>query len=109
MSDERLTRWRDATRNALDASPDQLNERLRSLVEERIEMMRSLRESPPVGELSAELADELTAAERDLAQALGALQSGMRKRVEELRRSQEAARNYRQPASNHPAFVSKSV
>jgi len=109
VSEPRLVRWLEATRQLLARSPVERLEALDGLCAERAALMGSLASDPPAGGIAPELARELERAEAALGQALAELRGELVERIEALRSARQAASGYRPTTLGLPAFVSRSV
>ncbi len=109
MDDPRLVDWLKLTRQALEASKEELAQTLQQVSSGRAELQRSLEESPPSSAPGEELARELEQAEAELEHLVAGVREQLEARLAELRKLQSGTAGYRPARSNTPAFVSKSV
>ncbi len=109
MDDPRLVDWLKLTRQALEASKEELAQTLQQVSSGRAELQRSLEESPPSSAPGKELAHELEQAEAELERLVAGVREQLEARLAELRKLQSGTAGYRPARSNTPAFVSKSV
>ncbi len=109
MDDPRLVDWLKLTRQALEASKEELAQTLQQLSAGRAELQRSLEESPPSSAPGEQLTRELEQTEAELERLVTGMREQLEARLAELRKLQSGTAGYRPARSNTPAFVSKSV
>lgn len=109
MSDARLERWLAAGQRVLALEPADRLAALEALVEERNEIVQSLKAEPPREPVTAELARALESVEADLSRALAELHADLVQRIDALRRARHATSGYRATTLDRPAFISRSA
>lgn len=109
MSDARLSRWLERTREFLALGAVAQLDRLEALCAERAALMRELVARPPAGPTPPQLARQLEECEAAFNRALAELRADLGRRVEALRGARQATSGYRPAVLGVPAFVSRSV
>jgi hypothetical protein len=109
VSDARLTRWLELTREFVALGAVEQLDRLQGLCDERAALMRELAARPPASPTPLELSRALEDSEAAFNRALAELRADLGQRIDALRGARQAANGYRPAALGHPAFVSRSV
>jgi len=109
VSDPRLLRWIELTREFLRRSAPEKIEQLQTMFDERARLMRDLAARPAASATPPDLARALQDCEAMLDRTLAELRTDLGQRIDTLRGARQAAKGYRPIIAGHPAFVSRSV